>query len=188
VSIDERLRQGLVRNGEAVQVGVEANLDEVFRRRRKVLRAQVAGTIAAVVCMAGLAPWALDEVRARAGAPATEPDSSRADPGLVGTYVVEATVSGETGRWQVVVGADGVLEFRPPASYEGPDPSGSTYTVRGAVLETNAFVDFPGCQLPGAFVGRYRWERSGSAATFTRVDDSCAPRRALFEAPWEVQP
>jgi hypothetical protein len=56
------------------------------------------------------------------------------------------------------------------------------------VFESNVFIDAPGCQLPGALVGEYSWKRSDSTVHFVRIRDDCAPRRALFDVPWEMRP
>lgn len=185
MSIDDRLRSGLSRNGAAIPVVVEPDLAGVVRRHHVVLRRRIAGALFAATGVVALASWALVGTD-RTPTPVT---SEAAD--LVATYDVDVpagTKGGVAGRWQVTLEASGALEVQPPPGYADQLGDRLTYAVEGGVFESNIFLDAPGCQLPGALVGEYTWERSGSTVRFVRVRDSCAPRRALFDAPWEEQP
>jgi len=182
MSIDDRLRSGLSRNGAAIQVAVEPDLAGVLRRHHVVVRRRVAGALIAATVVVALTPWALGGVE-RTPAPVT---SGAAD--LVGTYdvdVPDGTRGGVAGRWQVTLEAGGALEVQPPPGYDDQMADRLTYAVEGGVFKSNVFLEAPGCQLPGALVGEYTWERSGSTVRFVRVRDACAPRRALFDALWE---
>ena len=112
---------------------------------------------------------------------------------LIGTYIVEvprATGEAMAGRWRVTLAEGGVVAITPPAGYDEPFTTRQSYEVESGELETNLFLDAPGCQrrMPDAYVGRYTWQRSGSIVEFDRVADSCAPRRVLFDAPWQDLP
>jgi hypothetical protein len=185
MSIDDRLRSGLSRNGAAIQVAVEPELAVVTRRDHVIGRRRVAGVLIAATAVVALAPWALGEAE-RTPVPVAPGASD-----LVGTYVVDVpdgTAGGAAGRWEVTLEEGGALEVQPPSGYDDQMADRLTYAVEDGVIETNVFLDAPGCQLPGALVGEYTWERSGTTVRFVRVRDECMPRRALFDAVWKRQP
>jgi hypothetical protein len=183
MSIDERLRDGLRLNGAAIPDDTESALDTIWRRRRRRLRLRGAAASVAVVGAAAVAPWAVGEFRDQGPTIATSSSSQ-----LVGTWAVEVPAgSGEiSGRWIVKVRPDGALDLDPPAGFREQLTPGSTLQVTGSSLRTNALIDYPGCQLPGAAIGRYSWERSGSTVMFRVVSDECGARQRLFAAPWEA--
>jgi hypothetical protein len=183
MSIDERLRDGLRLNGAAIPDDTESALDTIWRRRRRRLRLRVVAASVAVVGAAAIAPWAVDEFRDQSPVIATSSSSQ-----LVGTWAVDVPAgSGEiSGRWIVRVRPNGGLVLDPPAGFREQLTPGSTLQVTGSSLRTNALVDYPGCQLPGAAIGRYSWERTGSTVVFRVVSDGCEARQRLFAAPWEA--
>jgi hypothetical protein len=183
MSIDERLRDGLGRNGAAIPDDTESALDTVWRRRRRALRLRGVAACVAVVGVAAMAPWAVGEFRDQGQVVAT-PNSSQ----LVGTWAVDVPTGSSdlSGRWIVKVRPDGALDLDPPAGFREQLTPGSTLEVTGSSLRTNALIDYPGCQLPGAAIGQYSWERSGSTVVFRVVSDGCEARQRLFAAPWEA--
>jgi hypothetical protein len=182
MSIDDRLREGLRLNGGLISEHTESALVIVERRRRRWLEVRAIVVAAALVAVVLIAvPLAIGRFR---GTPA-EP-VSRLASGLVGTWSVDvpATAGDVTGRWLIRVSDGGAVELVPPASLRRELTSGSSITVSADTLETNVFLGYPGCQLPGAVVGQYRWVRSGATVAFTVISDGCRPRRALFSVPW----
>lgn len=182
MSIDDRLREGLRLNGGLISEQTESALVIVERRRRRWLEVRAMAVAAAVVAVVLVAvPLAIGKFR---GTPA-EP-VSRSAGGLVGTWSADVPSTGGdvAGQWLVRVGDGGAIELVPPASLRDELTSGSSITVSADTLETNVLLGFPGCQLPDAVVGRYRWVRSGATATFTVISDGCPPRQALFSVPW----
>jgi hypothetical protein len=182
MSIDDRLREGLRLNGGLISEHTEPALVIVERRRRRWLQVRAMTAAAALIATVLVAvPFAIGQFR---GTPA-EP-VSRSAGSLVGTWSVDVPSTGGdvAGRWLVRVGDGGAIELVPPASLRDELTSGSSITVSADTLETNMLLGFPGCQLPGAVVGQYRWVRSGATVTFTVISDGCRPRQALFSVPW----
>jgi hypothetical protein len=183
MSIDERLRAGAA--GEASGAGLERALDQVWQRRRASTRRRVVGTVmagaAAAVAVLVAGPYAVEQLSDRE--PLGPPSGD-----LVGTYRVQISQAEDAdlaGTWRITLDTAGALTAQPPSSFDsGPLNPGGYETVDG-VVETNLFVHLPGCQVPGALVGRYRWSTHDETVTFSRLDDACEPRRVLFSAPWE---
>lgn len=184
MSIDERLRDGLRLNGAAVPENTESALDTIWRRRRRGLRLRGVAASVAVVGAAALAPLAVSEFRDQGPVIAASSSSP-----LVGTWAADVPAgSGElSGTWIVSVRPDGGLDLDPPAGFREQLTPGSTLEVTGSSLRTNALIDYPGCQLPGAEIGRYSWQRSGSTVVFRVISDGCEARQRLFAARWEAR-
>lgn len=193
MSIDQRLRNGLHREGPEPDLDTLAALRRVEqraaqqeRRTRMVVGALVAAALVAVIGVGA----ALQQGRpGGADVVATQP----AEQALVGTYVVDVPDSpaarreGLVGRWVISLEADGALELRPPATYTGAT-TGAAWRVVDELLRTDALVE-PGCQADNGFVGTYRWSLTDTLLVFSLVDDACAARRTLFTgSAWERVP
>ncbi len=183
MSIDERLRAGAA--GPASGAGLERALDKVWMRRRASARRRVAGTVlgiaAATATVIFASPYAIEQLSDH------RPPTPTGDD-LVGIYRVHISQVADAdlaGTWRVTLDSAGVLTARPPRSFGAGPLNPSSYETVDGTLETNLFVHLPGCQVPGALVGRYRWSNQDDTVTFRRVDDTCEPRRVLFSAPWE---
>jgi len=185
MSIDERLRAGAA--GPASGAGLERALDKVWMRRRASTRRRVAGTVLAVAAATATVifarPYAIEQLSDQR--PLTPSGGD-----LVGIYRVHISQVADAdadlaGTWRVTLDSAGVLTARPPRSFGAGPLNPSSYETVDGTLETNLFVHLPGCQIPGALVGRYRWSNQDDTVTFRRVDDTCVPRRVLFSAAWE---
>ena len=183
MSIDDRLREGLARNGYADAVPTEPALDRVLRLRRRgrVRRATV--LVAAVAAVAAMVPWAtsLWPSDPRTAQPTTNE--------LVGTYRVDVPATAGArlaGRWLLTLAADGRLVVDSPPQL--PERADATYGLNGGVLVTDLLADID-CRLPGTTeVGRYRVEQRGSTLSFTIVSDGCLLRQDLFAVTWKRVP
>jgi hypothetical protein len=180
--INERLRAG---GGEASGAGLERALDLVWQRRRASIRRRIAVTVlagaAAAATVVVTAPFAIEQLSER------EPFAP-AGGDLIGTYRVQVGASDDAdlaGTWRITLGTGGVVTAQPPESFAAETLNPGSYTTIDGVVETNLFVHLPGCQIPGALVGRYQWSTYDDVVRFRPVDDACEPRRVLFSAPWE---
>jgi hypothetical protein len=189
MSIDRRLRAGLVRSADAIRPDVSAArraVEQRARRRGRIVTVARFAAAAAVAVVAAIVWTAALHGPPRAGMdvlPAGQP---------VGAYVVDVPASdlaqrqGMAGRWVVTLRPDGVLHITPPEAFTG-NSYGATYQTNGDLLRTNAFISSPGCQLSGDQMGTYRWIRTATELTFTVVADTCDARRLLFGGQaWQV--
>jgi hypothetical protein len=185
--VDDRIRAGLSRNAELPLPPVEHHLDTVVRRHRRRTAAKLLiGAVAALV-LAVVPWWAVTALQDRSPEPA-RPNA----PTLAGTYRVvigEARTAPDLrGTWVVTLRTDGRVDVTPPRAYPAQLSAGAAYEQSGATVTTNLFVESPGCQRTDPAVGVYRVTLIGGEAVFTKVDDSCPARAALFGVPWTRLP
>jgi hypothetical protein len=188
MSVERRLREGLVRNAEAFDPQVERRLATLAsrHRRRRRLRwaAAVVAAAAALATGALVAPGLLGErshtEQVEVGLPTVS-----ASPGQLLTGSYRTTVPAATGvvtsaslagRWALTLRADGTMTIRAPAAYTGV-LSGALFSSTSTGFRSNVF-DQDLCS--GLGVASYRWTRSGSALRFAVSDDTCAGRVAVF--------
>jgi hypothetical protein len=191
MSLDQRLRNGMHSSASAISPDYPTALRRVRGKARRRSRLAVAGRLVAVAAaivvigIGGVVVQRLDLADDGVG-PATEPV-------VTGTYVVDVPDSAEAreanlvGRWEVTLRADGTVRLTPPSTAFEEARDG-LYRVDGDLLNSNLFLDVPGCQVSETQVGIYRWTRIRDELTFTEVDDGCAARRELFSHPWKETP
>jgi hypothetical protein len=185
--VDDRIRAGLSRNAELTHPPVEHHLDTVVRRHRRRIAAKLLAGAAAALVLAVLPWWAFTTVHDR------DPEPARpSEPTLAGAYRVvidEARTAPDLrGTWVVTLRTDGRIDVTPPLTYRGKLSGGAAYEQSGATIRTNVFVESPGCQRTDPAVGVYRVTLTGSEAVFTKMEDTCPARAALFGAPWTRLP
>jgi hypothetical protein len=92
---------------------------------------------------------------------------------LAGTYTTTITVQdtneGVDGDWELEFTPYGILYL----TWDGERLGQSSYAVTQDQIEIGAG---PGCGSPGV----YRWALESEVLTFTRVGDSCTPRRTVM--------
>jgi hypothetical protein len=81
------------------------------------------------------------------------------------------------GTWSLTLDTDGGLSLIAPPAFESPTVSGS-FQLHRSVFTTNTFAD---AKCRGT-VGTYRWGLSDGRLRFTKIDDPCSIREALFGA------
>jgi hypothetical protein len=189
MSVDQRLRTGLHRSADAVEVS-DADAVTALRtvrardRRRSRIRRRiqfgaipaVAAGLAAAAFLAPHVPWT-----------DPQPQPSDAEPGsVVGVYVVDvappANVAGRdlAGRWLVDLKADGTVVLDPPPDYSGM--TNGAYVEEPSTLKTDILGDLPGCQQDGQYLGTYQWAQDDDGLSMTALADTCAPRVHLLTA------
>jgi hypothetical protein len=185
--VDDRIRAGLSRNAQVALPPVEEHLATVARRHRRRTVGRFAAGAAAVVLLALVPLWAFTTLGDRDPRPA-RPSASA----LAGTYRVVVDGVGEAsdlgGTWLVTLTTDGRVDLTPPRTYRGAVSDGASYEVSGAMITTDLFVDSTGCQRMDPAVGTYRVTVNANEAKFTRVNDSCPARAALFGVTWRRLP
>jgi hypothetical protein len=198
MSIDSRLRQGLERSASGATTDLVDDLPDALargRRRRRVLVAVRATTVAAVLAIvAVVGPRLVSSIRnEQPAAPTPTPSLGATDfSAIAGTYTVElsntdATVAANhmAGTWTIQLGRDGAMQLSIPAGFtrEGQTPAGNAFTLAASQFRTNLFYnDF--CHS----IGVYRWQLRGTRLTFTPLSEDCTVRRAIFASqPWDVQ-
>ena len=178
MSIDERLRLGLLREAAQVDAGVDEAMELVIRRHRhrRVLRATALTTVAA--CVALLVTLAVPAWLAREDGTPAAPSAAT----IIGAY--EAAVSGGeaeresiAGRWRMRLEAGGTISLTAPPGYTRPT-SGAGYVATSERLTTNMLLDHPGCQAGGA--GTYAWSTDGAVLRLEVLDDQCLARALLL--------
>jgi hypothetical protein len=187
MSIDDRLRAGLIANADVTGVAVERNLETVWHRNRRRVQLRVAVAVAAAALL-GVVPWAVVAALDERGAGPASPET----PQVVGSYRVQVRAQGETrtmtGTWTVTFEAGGGLTLDPPDTFDGVVGEGEGYTLDGDRLTTNAFLGWPGCQRTAPPVGAYQVDPDPAEMRFELISDSCGPRIELFGARWERLP
>lgn len=181
--IDDRIRDGLTRNADVPSPSVERHLDRVLARRRRQVAVRTAAV--AAVAVGAVVPWALVQGDGqRVGDPAAP------SPALQGTYRVVVGNSDAPadmpGTWTVTLGDNGSIAVKPPAGYHGNGGVGESYELAApGELTTNLFVGAPGCQRGDPPVGVYGFAATAAGVQFTRVEDGCPARVAIFAGHWE---
>ncbi len=157
--LDQRLRDGLHRDADAIEPDVLAGLESVTRRAsrgpgttgRLMLSAAAIIVVLVLVRIAGVAP----HIEVAPGATPSTMNGSSASPsssagfgrGVTGTWMVTLAPAdtgveslGLAGDWTMRLGADSTVEVVPPQGFQTPsggDPGGYAYAVTGPSLVTN---------------------------------------------------
>ncbi|KQZ88433.1 hypothetical protein ASD62_02990 [Phycicoccus sp. Root563] len=190
MSVDERLRSGLVRNARSLDPDVEVLLESALATHRRALWLRwgaatgglVAAASAAIVLVIG--GWGSD--RDAPVLPAKTPTASVAIQGrYAGQVAALPTVPEVAGRWVLEFKAGGVLTVTAPPTYSGV-VSGVLYAVQGQEMRTDLFSQD---RCAGQPLGRYAVTRTGSRLALMAVDDPCAARVGVLGATaWTVAP
>jgi hypothetical protein len=196
MSLDRRLRDGLVRAGDHIGTHTEGRLATVVAgARRRVLRRRIALASFLVVFAGGTVlagPRILDSVldasdrRPVVPGATGGPSMPQLRPSVAGTYETEHSAAGILkGRWEMVLRTDGVLVLSGPHGFS--EPASATYSVRGETFVTDASL---GGACPGPdSLGTYRWDLRGEHLSLSLLDDECSLRLSLFtSATWTRQP
>ena len=175
MSVDDRLRSGMIANATAHQPAVESSLDKVRGRGRRGQTARLlmaAGSVAAVSTTVLVVAWPDPPDQSRPATPAPSPTSA-----LFGRYESEVRAPAQlAGRWVLELGGNGTITVTPPTGYAGI-VSGTLLSADDTTLRTNLFTQDV-CEDLGN--GEFRWAREGDRLTLRRSEDPCAPRRTFF--------
>ena len=188
MSIDRRLRQGFERSAIIVDPDPRATIaDAVNRGRRRKRLTHTARATAVVVSVALVALVGSQLLRSfQDQQPATKTPSPPVSPEyteIAGTYAAKIErrtgppASGMVGIWSLDLSTGGVLLLVPPR--------GSTFSVAPATFqlqdrrfETNALS----AGVCNGTVATYTWALNAGHLRFTKIEDPCPVREALFAA------
>ena len=193
--LDARVRETFERSSAIVDPDVRRDLQVVRRKaRRSILRQRITFVLVAAAVFVGavfLGPRVLDVIRSQRQQPADQP--SIAPQQIVGFYGVELTASDGSeigsfdlaGRWTMLIQGDGLVRLSPPIGVAESSSLPTSYTIAGSRFITTLFrADL----CAGSGPGTYRWQRSGSALTFTVEHDDCSIRVSILTTrPWMLR-
>jgi hypothetical protein len=187
MSVDDRIRAGMIANATAHQPAVESSLDKVRGRGRRgqtrrllMAAGSVAAVSATVLILAG--PDAPD----RSGPTTTAPSSTSSTSGLFGRYESDVTSPAQlAGHWVLELSGNGTITVIPPNGYAGV-VSGTLLSADDTTLRTNLFAQDVCADLGN---GEFHWTREGARLALRGGVDPCAPRRTFFtENRWVAVP
>lgn len=182
MSVEDRIRRGMVANATAHQSAVETSLVRVRGRRRRRRNLSVAGAAAAAALAATVtvAAWPPPS-QVTPAAPGPSPTAA-----LFGRYEADVTRPARlAGHWVLAFDGNGTLAVTPPAGYTGV-VSGTLFTADHEVLRTNLFAQDV-CDGDGN--GAVAWSRAGDRLVLEDSDDSCDARHRFFtENEWSAIP
>ena len=177
MSVDDRIRGGMIANGTAHRPAVESSLDEVRSRGRRdrtsrlLLAAGSAAAVSAIVLIMAR-PFAIDGAEPTTPAPAPRPMSA-----LFGTYESDVTSPVQlAGHWVLRLGGNGTITVIPPDGYAGV-VSGTLLSADDTTLATNLFGQDV-CADQGN--GEFQWNREGTRLVLQASNDPCTARRTVF--------
>jgi hypothetical protein len=180
--LDGLLRSELTRNTERLDdLDTQAALADVLHgSARRTGRRLVVYAVAAVVVaiLSGAVVAALPRQQTAAPVAPVQPH---------GTYERTATSGPWTGDWSITLDDGRVLRLAPPpgVSAEQAPADGASYRLTPETLTVDAFANGV-CteQRPGS----YTWTEVGGGLLLQPLDDTCAPRRAVFAGLWQPAP
>jgi hypothetical protein len=180
MSVDDRIRGGMIANATAHQPAVESSLDKVRGRGRRAQTRRLmmaagsvaAGSVAAVA--ATVLILASPDAPDRSGPTTPAPSATSA---LFGRYESDVTSPAQlAGRWVLELGGNGTITVIPPDGYAGV-VSGTLLSADGTTLRTNLFEQDVCANLGN---GEFHWTREGARLALRVGHDPCAPRRTFF--------
>ena len=179
--VDDRLRVGLTANATALrEPDVDILLGQAFaaHRRRQARRwAGVAG-LAAAACAALVVTLTGQTAPKPVPAPPVGQTPATVQDRYAGLVAPFAEAPQASGRWALVVGADGKVVATPPNQFGRGEPLVAGRIGREGVFGTDAFSqDNHICDSPG---GKYRIADRGDQLVFESVDDFCVSRVQFF--------
>jgi hypothetical protein len=191
MSVDRRIRDGLLRSVPSIEPETGPIFERVLarsRRLRTVRRAAiVVATAAAVIAVTVLSPAVLDILKTERPQP-LEPSGPTS---VVGTYRVDLTGSADpaldeqdlAGAWQFALQADGLVIVQvPPDATIGPSRLTYQFQLDDRRMITNLFAND---LCVGSASATYQVQRVGDALALTVVEDDCAIRIAILTTvPW----
>jgi hypothetical protein len=188
MSVDRRLREGLGRSAMVVDPELRATLPDALargRRRKRFLRAaNAAALIVSIASVAFLGPQLLRGIRSERPATTPTPPVPAAFARIAGTYTAHIEPhttalpdSGMVGSWTLELGVDGTLSLSAPLTFK-PSTSSASFEVTGHRFQTNLLST----RVCNGTIGTYAWGLSGDRLRFTKINDRCPIREAIFGA------
>lgn len=175
MSVDDRIRAGLIANAATFQPEVESSLDAVRgrgRRGRGALVAVVASLVAAASAAVLVLTWPQASEQPSPVLPAPSPTSE-----LFDRYESEVTQPERlAGHWVLEFDGNGTLLVTPPDRYSGV-VSGTLFTADGPTLRTNLFSQDVCADLGN---GDFSWIREGARLALAENNEPCAARGKFF--------
>ncbi len=180
MSVDDRIRDGMIANATAHQPAVESSLDKVRERGRRAQTRRVVMAAGSVAAGSVAAVAAAVLILASSNAPdRTEPatPAPSATSALFGRYQADVTSPDQlAGHWVLEFGGNGTITVIPPEGYAGV-VSGTLLSADGTTFRTNLFEQDV-CAYLGN--GEFRWTREEGRLALRVGHDPCAPRRTFF--------
>jgi hypothetical protein len=149
--------------------------------------------IVSIASVAVLGPELLRGIRSEQPATRTPtPPVPAAFARIAGTYTAHIEPhttalpgSGMVGSWTLELGVDGSLSLYAPLTFK-PSTSSASFEVTGRRFQTNLLST----GVCNGTIGTYAWGLSGGRLRFTKINDRCPIREAIFGArQWgEVSP
>jgi hypothetical protein len=190
--VDRRIRDGLNRSAEGVELNALVLLREATGRGNRALRrrrqAFVLGCVTVVVAVAAVVAVPLMLSRHTAVQQADSPRAARLTGSLSRTVPAESGVVRNAhlaGGWTLLFSDRGTARIQAPSTFHGVQ-SGVSFLQQADRIRMDIFAQDLCAVEP---VGSYRWVRGGDTVRFTNIDDSCAARiRLLTGGVWRHVP
>jgi hypothetical protein len=189
--VDRRIRDGLNRSAEAVELNALVLLREATGRGKRALRRRrqvfVLGCVTVIVAVAVAAvPPMLS--RQTSVQQAENSHASRLTGSLSRTVPAESGVvrtSRLAGGWTLLFSGRGSARVQAPSTFDGVQ-SGVSFLQHADRIRIDIFAQD---LCAGEPVGSYRWIKGGDTVRFANIDDRCAARiRLLTGGIWRHVP